>query len=304
MPRKKKKKPRRPKVKSSFSARYGVGNHVRVKPGTTVPDFEDIPLGGWAGAICEVDQRSNPPTYLIEWDQRTLDHMHPVYRKRCERDGLGLDSMWLDESDLEPDSGEPAVIEQPTSIVTRPLSKDDQDDRVRIALGLTSDDPLPPMNEENLRRYHRYLATHLSFPFQAKCSVETGPFEETRYLVTVVCLLDADNFDEEEGVLCEAEQQGESIELPLADLEVTINPHDRQLVEDYSYWFGNWPADEFTAPTDTDRMPFATHTGQPGKRSFPKTLFRCGLYGAAYGVVLGSLLGAVEGARTGRWWER
>jgi hypothetical protein len=37
--------------------------------------------------------------------------MHPVYRKRCERDGLELESMWLGENDIEPDSGGPPVIE-------------------------------------------------------------------------------------------------------------------------------------------------------------------------------------------------
>src|SRR5215813_12005110 len=62
--------------KTRTPARFGKGAQVRVKPGTTVPDFEDIPLGGWAGAIRDVDQRSNPPTYLIEWDRHTLDHMH------------------------------------------------------------------------------------------------------------------------------------------------------------------------------------------------------------------------------------
>jgi hypothetical protein len=60
---------------------------------------------------------------LIEWNRHTLDHMHPVYGKRCERDGLGLESMWLGEDDIEPDTGRPAVIEQPTSIVTRPLNE-------------------------------------------------------------------------------------------------------------------------------------------------------------------------------------
>jgi hypothetical protein len=101
-------------------ARFAAGDQVRVRPGITDPDFADIPLGGWAGTITEVDERSAPPTYLIGWNQRTLEHMHPVYRKRCERDGLGLESMWLGEDDLEPDTGEPAVIEQPGEICTRP----------------------------------------------------------------------------------------------------------------------------------------------------------------------------------------
>jgi hypothetical protein len=57
--RKKEKKPRTP-------ARFGTGTQVHVKPGTTDPDFPDIPLGGWAGTIRDVDQRSAPPIYLIE----------------------------------------------------------------------------------------------------------------------------------------------------------------------------------------------------------------------------------------------
>jgi hypothetical protein len=89
---KKEKKPRTP-------ARFATGAMVRVKPGTTDPDFPDIPLGGWAGTIRDVDQRSAPPIYLIEWNQYTLDHMHPIYRKRCERDGLELESMWLGPHD-------------------------------------------------------------------------------------------------------------------------------------------------------------------------------------------------------------
>ena len=74
-------------------ARFAAGALVRVKPGTTDPDFPDIPLGGWAGNIREVDQGSAPPMYLIEWDWHTLHHKHPVYRKRCDRDGFELESM-------------------------------------------------------------------------------------------------------------------------------------------------------------------------------------------------------------------
>ncbi len=83
--------------------------------------------------------------------------MHPVYQKRCERDGLDLEAMWLGEEDIEADDGTPVPIEQPTKITTPPLSEKDQDDRVRMALGLTHDDPLPDVTEETLLTYCRYL---------------------------------------------------------------------------------------------------------------------------------------------------
>src|SRR2546423_4618606 len=45
----------------------------------------------------------------------------------------------------------------PTKISARPLNEKDQDDRVRIALGLTSNDPLPEVDDDTLLAYHRYL---------------------------------------------------------------------------------------------------------------------------------------------------
>ncbi len=228
---KKEKKPRTP-------AQFATEVQVRVKPGTTDPDFPDIPLGGWAGTISEVDQRSAPPTYLIEWDRHTLDPMHPVYRKRCERDGLGLESMWLGEDDIEPDSGGPAVIEQPTSIVTRPLNEKDQDDRVRIALGLTSNDPLPEVDDDTLRAYHRYLAAHLTFPFEAKWEPEHGPAQA----VKITGLGDTEDdawADEMYGVLCEARAEGRLTEVLLGECEAKKGSANRQLLKDYAYWFWN-----------------------------------------------------------------
>src|SRR5881275_1960154 len=131
----------------SSPPRFEPGDKVRVRHGVLDPDFPDIPLGGWAGTVKEVERAKGETTYLIAWDRATLKGMHPVYRKRCERDGLEVESMWLGEEDIEPDTGEPAPIEQPTRIITRPLKMSDQDDRIRAILGLTSDDPLPKVDE-------------------------------------------------------------------------------------------------------------------------------------------------------------
>ena len=80
---------------------------MRVKHGVRDPDFPDIPLGGWAGTVKEIERAEGETTYLIAWDRTTLRGMHPIYKKRCERDGLELESMWLGDEDLEPDDGTP-----------------------------------------------------------------------------------------------------------------------------------------------------------------------------------------------------
>ena len=136
--------------------RFLVGDKVRVKTGVIDPDFPDIPLGGWSGTITEVEQADDEITYDIKWNKRTLNGMHAIYRKRSDRDGLELQSMWLNEEDIEPDDGTPVSIEQPTQIKTPPLSEKDQDDRVRMALGLTHDDPLPDVSRKTLLAYYRY----------------------------------------------------------------------------------------------------------------------------------------------------
>ena len=73
--------------KTKSPSRFSVGDAVRVKPGVIDPDFPDIPFGGWAGTILEIGDR-DPRTCLIQLNERTLKSVHPIYRKRCERDGL------------------------------------------------------------------------------------------------------------------------------------------------------------------------------------------------------------------------
>ncbi|MFO0845285.1 MAG: hypothetical protein U0797_23360 [Gemmataceae bacterium] len=53
--------------------RFAVGSAVRVRPGTPDPDYPDIPLGGWAGVVREVETAGVPePIYLVRWTDEAL----------------------------------------------------------------------------------------------------------------------------------------------------------------------------------------------------------------------------------------
>jgi hypothetical protein len=219
---------------SSPVAKFKVGDKVRVKHGVTDVDYPDIPLGGWEGSITEVHKAS---MYTIRWSRETLAAIHPVVRQRSEKDGTFLEEYWLGDDDLEPDPGGPLQIEQPTEITTKPLSPKDQDDRIRMVYGLTSNDPLPDVDDETLEAYHEYLSKNLTFPFQAEHGGEYGHPER----VKVIGLGDPDEepmIDEMHGILCEARMEGHVVTLPLGELE-DAKPN-RRLIDDYCYWFHNW----------------------------------------------------------------
>jgi hypothetical protein len=218
---------------NSDPPRFEPGMKVRVRQGVPDPDFPDTPLGGWAGTVKEVEQAKGETTYLIVRSRTTLRGMHPVYTKRCERDGLERESMWLGEEDLETDDGTRVPIEPPTAIVTKPLSEKDQDDRVRMALGLTHDDPLPEVGQKTLLAYHRYLEANLKLPFRAR-----SEGDGTSLTVHRLPAPREYDLDEEEGLLCEARDRERSFDVPLSELD-EAGSGNRKLVVDYGYWFGN-----------------------------------------------------------------
>lgn len=181
-------------------AKFKVGDKVRVNYGIRDADYSDMPLGGWAGTITEVHKDG---MYTIRWSRETLAVIHPVVKQRSEKDGTVLEEYWLSDDDLEPDPGGPLQIEQPTEITTKPLSPNDQDDRIRMVFGLTSNDPLPDVEDETLEAYHEYLSKNLKFPFRAEHGAEYGHPER----VKVVGLGD---------------------------------PNEEPLIDDYGYWLLNW----------------------------------------------------------------
>src|SRR5437763_212165 len=138
-------------------ARFHPDDKVRVRYGVIVPDLPAIPLGGWSGTVTQVERCDGETVYEIRWDRASLKNAHPVYLRRCERDGFDAEVMWLADEDLDPDDGTLVPIEQPTSIVTPPLSVKDQDDRIRAVFGLTHDDLIPQVNPQTILTYFRYL---------------------------------------------------------------------------------------------------------------------------------------------------
>ena len=121
--------------------KFQVGDRVRVKQGIRDADYPDMPLGGWAGTISEVHDHG---MYTVRWSQETLAAIHPVFQKRCERDGMDLEQYWLGDDDLGAGCRWAAChrTSHGDSHQTHYHPKI-EDDRVRMVFDLTSNDPLP-----------------------------------------------------------------------------------------------------------------------------------------------------------------
>ena len=291
---------------------FKLGTIVRVKPGTTDPDYDDLPIGGWTGTIREID-RTESTVFLIEWNDETLNQIPAVYRKRSERDGLDIDGMWLGEDHLTLDTGEPAKFDQPSRLVVRPLSMNDQEDRIRAVFGLTSDDPLPDADEESLRAYQEYLETHLSMPFRADYAGDIGPSGLQRLQVKVTGFVDSDALDIDVGIRCQATGPRWHVDAPLLDLESTSSASNRRLIQDYAYWFENFSAngegyDEGSDASGGVRvMPLTRIEGDPvdlPASALIQIAVSLGVLGSLLGGLVGSLwlsmetvqIGAIAGA--------
>ncbi len=231
-------KRRKSKRKRREENRFRLGDRVRVKDGVTDFNYADMPMGGWAGQICEVVEGG---MYTVRWSPETLEAIHPVFRTRCEKDGLVLEEYALDEEDLEPDPGGPLQIEQPAEIKTEPLDPKDAGDRIRMVFGLTSNDPLPNVDKAALLAYHRRLIENLPLPFNGEYLAKTDPFESRRHVVKVTGLPDPDEYDCNEmyGLMCEVREGRRKWQVPLIDIEVYGGSGVAAMLTDYGYWFYN-----------------------------------------------------------------
>ncbi len=218
------------------AAQFAVGDRIRAKHGVIHSQYPDIPLGGWVGTVTQIAWLI-PISYEVQWTEETLAAVHPVYAKRCRRDDTKLETHWLDEREMELDfSDQPVEMEQPTNLISRPLSGDDQDDRIRMIFGLTSDDALPMMGDETERQYLDFLKAHLTFPFNASYWSDLTPYSHANKHGEVVGLASPSPIDLARGILCEVRREQQTDHVPLVNLELDEGDSNNQHVEDYKYW--------------------------------------------------------------------
>ena len=215
---------------------FAVGDQVRVRHGTVDPDYSDLPLGGWAGTIVKVDDDG---LCHIKLNQATLDHIHPVYRKRCKRDDFHIEILDMDQEDLDPDLGEGLAMEEPTNIQTKPLDPAELENRIRAALGVTTDDAVPFVEKETLLKYFDYLKATLVFPFPATYSHHDGK-RHILHNISVVSMSDEFPIEDEYGLVCKVKDEKKGWEVPLMLMDVGKDDRNHQLVKDYDRWFAQW----------------------------------------------------------------
>jgi hypothetical protein len=271
---------------------FPIGTAVRVLKGVQDPDFEHMPLGGWTGKVTDVKVEEDGIFYLVEWNAFTLQHMHPVYRRRCERDGLELTSTWLGANDLEIDPGEPPELEPPTDICPRPLDSNRLDDRIRAVFSLTTDDPLPGVTDATLRTFHEHLRTKLVLPITVEYSPGyklPPPRSAPLVLMELSAPKDGDTTD---GLLGNVEQGDQRRQLPLSDLETVAQGTSRQLLADYAFWFTSYGDPRAASERQQDLD--APETPETGLRTVFNAVSRCGLLGGAAGAAVGSVTATME----------
>jgi hypothetical protein len=215
---------------------FAVGDHVRVRHGTVDPDYADLPVGGWAGTITSIDEEGY---CTIKLNQQTLDHIPPIFRRRCDRDGLTIEELEMQQADLDPDLGEGLEVEEPTNIQTKPLDPNNQEDRIRTALGVTTDDAVPLVGTATLLTYFEYLKAHLTYPFPATFSDHDGKRWIAR-TIPVVGMSDKSPIEHEYELACKVKGDQKEWDVPLMLLEVSKDDPNHQLLDDCRRWFTGW----------------------------------------------------------------
>jgi hypothetical protein len=117
-------------------------------------------------------------------------------------------------------------------------SIDNEKDRIRAVFGLSSDAPLPHANIHTLLTYQRYLAEHLTFPFQALYAETKPPIRQLFHYISVLGLVEGIR-SSSEGIVCVIAGIPSIHDLPLAEIGVRQDDPIYLLIDEYASWFLN-----------------------------------------------------------------
>ena len=117
-----------------------------------------------------------------------------------------------------------------------PQKLDTEENRICAVFGHPRSGPPPKVTHDSLERYRDYLATRLSFPFQA-LYMETEPraARSVRYVKVLGLSKRIRN-----RLWCVVHDGGRRVELPLAEISVFESHPSFQLLDDYNYWSFHW----------------------------------------------------------------
>lgn len=90
----------------SKSSKLGPGSPIRVNDGVTMPEFPQVGIAGWTGAVIESQGRGADIKYIVEWDSATCSRMPSEYVAYCEQHGLTAQMACLKGTDLSPQSAD------------------------------------------------------------------------------------------------------------------------------------------------------------------------------------------------------
>lgn len=84
----------------SKSTKLGAGTLIRVNDGVLMPEFPQVDISGWTGAVSESQGRGADIKYIVEWDASTSGRMPAEYVAHCEQQGLYAGMACLPGSDV------------------------------------------------------------------------------------------------------------------------------------------------------------------------------------------------------------
>jgi hypothetical protein len=113
-----------------------------------------------------------------------------------------------------------------------------QEARIRRIFGLAADNPLPSVQADTLATYYSFLASRLSLPFKAICCHDDGKPNLIHY-VCIGALVSPRGRSLANGLLCQVLDRDKTRISPLIDFAAFEDHPNRQLLDDYAFWFVN-----------------------------------------------------------------